>query len=138
MERVVLTRVQLEKDQDLLLDFLYGIGLIERKKAKKEPLIVSVIRLFLKNKNKPLSYDFLLRRLPPKKDKDLRSNVVKICQKLADFGLVQRTAYVPKGKKRWERAFIFTSFSQVVELTRKKTKSILGNLQKIGDKLDEK
>jgi hypothetical protein len=139
MDKIVLAPIRGLDDQDLLIKFLYGAGLIERKKAaKKEPLILSVMKIFIKNKGKHISYDYLIKSLPKTKDKDLRSNIVKVCKKLADFGLIERTAYVPPGKKRWERAFRFISFSHAIELTKQKTELMLNTLEKIGDQLDEK
>ncbi len=138
MDKIVLAPIRGLDDKDLLTKFLYGAGLIERKKStKKEPLILSVMKIFVKNKGKHLTYDFLIKSLPKTKEKDLRSNIVKVCRKLADFGLIERTAYVPPGKKRWERAFRFVSFSQAVELTKQRTEFMLNTLEKIGDQLDE-
>lgn len=137
MDKIILAPVSGLHDQDLLTKFLYGAGLIERKKAaKKEPLILSVMKIFVKNKDQPLSYEYLIQALPKIKDKNLRSNVVKVCKKLADFGLIERTAYVPAGKQRWERAFQFVSFSHALELTRQKAEFMLNSLEKIGDSLD--
>lgn len=137
MDKIILTPITEINNQDSLTQFLYGAGLIERKRsAKKAPLILSVMKIFVKNKGKPISYEFLIKNFKGK-EKDLRSNIVKVCKKLADFGLIERTAYVPKSKKRWERAFKFVSFSHVVELTKQKTEFMLSTLEKIGDQLDE-
>lgn len=137
MEKVVLIRTDALKDQDQLVQFLRGLGLIERKKTQKQPLILSVMKIFVKNKGKHITYEYLIENLPKAKEKDLRSNIVKVCKRLADFGLIERTAYVPQGKKRWERAFRFASFSNAVQLTRQRAEFMLNNLEKIGDQLDE-
>ncbi len=112
MEKVVLISINRKKEQNLLVDFLRGLDL-------KQPLAVSVMKIFIKNKNKPLSYDFLLKKIKAK-----RSNLVKICQKLNQLGLITKTYHTPKGQ-RWQRAFTFTNFSHSVELTKHKTKHLL-------------
>jgi predicted transcriptional regulator len=112
MVKVVLVSIIREKEPNLLVDFLRGLGL-------KQPLAVSVMKIFIKNKNKPLTYDFLV-----KKTKEKRSNLVKICQKLNKLGLIEKIYHVPKGK-RWRRAFKFTNFSHSVELTKQKAKHLL-------------
>lgn len=112
MEKVVLRAVYSKKDQNLLVSFLRGLGL-------KQPLAVSVMKIFIKNKNKPITYNFILKKI-----KDKRSNLVKICQKLNQLGLIKKTYHAPKGQ-RWQRAFIFTNFSHSVELTKNKTKDLL-------------
>ena len=95
------------------------------------------MRLFVKNKGQHTSYEYLIKKLSGVGDKNLRSNIVKVCKKLADFGLIEKTSYVPSGKKRWERAFRFMSFSNAVELTKQRTQFMLNALEKIGDRLDE-
>jgi hypothetical protein len=137
MDKIILAPVRGLEDKDLLTQFLYSAGLIERKKTHKEPLILTVMKIFVKNKGKHITYEFLIESLPKTKDKNLRSNVVKVCKKLADFGLIERTAYVPENKKRWERAFRFVSFSKAVQLTKQRTEFMLNTLEKIGDQLDE-
>ena len=112
MEKVVLIRINAKKDQNLLVSFLRGLGL-------KQPLAVSVMKVFIKNKNKPISYDFLI-----KKTKAKRSNLVKICQKLNQLNLIKKTHSTPKGQ-RWQRAFTFTNFSHSVKLTKNQTKNLL-------------
>jgi predicted transcriptional regulator len=112
MEKVVLRAINTKKDQNLLVNFLLLLGI-------KQPLAVSVMRVFIKNKNKPITYDFLL-----KKTKEKRSNLVKICQKLNKIGLIEKISYTPQGK-RWQRAFKFTNFSHTVNLTRHKAQHLL-------------
>jgi|GEM_PF-3563773 len=138
MDKIILAPVRGLEDKDLLIQFLYSAGLIERKKStQKEPLILTVMKIFVKNKGKHITYEYLIENLPKTKDKNLRSNIVKVCKKLADFGLIERTAYVPQNKKRWERAFRFVSFSNAVQLTKQRAEFMLNTLEKIGDQLDE-
>jgi len=111
MEKVVLIRINAKKDQNLLVSFLCGLGL-------KQPLAVSVMKIFIKNKNKPISYEFLV-----KKTKAKRSSLIKICQKLNQLGLIKKTHHTPKGQ-RWQRAFTFINFSHSVELTKNKTRHL--------------
>lgn len=115
MGKVVLIRANAKNKQNLLAEFLQGLGI-------KQPQIHNVMKIFVKNKNQSLPYDFLV-----KKTKQKRSNLVKICQKLNQLGLIEKTYFYPKGK-RWQRAYIFSNFSSALNLTRNKTKNLFASL----------
>lgn len=125
--KIVLVSVKSRKGRDLLVDFLCGLGLIKVKKDRPEALAVSVMRIFVQNKNRPLSYEYLLKKIPQSK----RSRLVKTCQKLNQLGLLEKISYLPRGQ-RWHRAFKFTNFSYAVDLAKNRTNHLLSTFAQPG------
>ena len=136
MKKITLLDVEKRGDTgEPLISLLYGLGLVEYTKSES-PLIIAVVKLFLKNRDRSLRYSEIINQLGNKNSKDKRSHIVKICRRLSSIGILEELAIMPSDKKRWERAYKYKGFNRAIKTIRRHSEDIFEQLEELSREVD--